>query len=198
MIRAVCMSLLAVAVLAACATQPQVRVYSDDTADPGSFERFAFVSNPGTDTADYTSLVTRHLKEAVSTELEARGYRYVEQPDSADMLVNFYVNTRERTEVRDRPGLSFDHYYGYRRDRYSVWTGYSTRRDIRSYTEGTLHIDLVDRARKQLVWEGVATGRVTSAALDDPRTAINEAVAAIFARYPYTAAGTRAPADSDR
>ncbi|MCC5867636.1 MAG: DUF4136 domain-containing protein, partial [Gammaproteobacteria bacterium] len=60
------------------------------------------------------------------------------------------------------------------------------------------HIDLVDRARKQLVWEGVATGRVTSAALDDPRTAINEAVAAIFARYPYTAAGTRAPADSDR
>jgi len=35
------------------------------------------------------------------------------------------------------------------------------RTEIRQYTQGTLGIDAVDVARRQLVWEGFALGRVT-------------------------------------
>lgn len=177
---------LACLALAACATQPQVRVYSDDASELAGYQRYAYVENLGTDRAEYTTLLTGYLQDAVDRELGARGYVRVDDPSRADFLVNFFVATRERTDVRE--GLSVDMYYGYRRGWYGVWTGYPVAREVRSYTEGTLNIDLVDRARNQLVWEGVAVGRVTRAAMDDPRSAVAEAVAAIFERYPYRAA----------
>ncbi|MCC5862649.1 MAG: DUF4136 domain-containing protein [Gammaproteobacteria bacterium] len=183
--------------LVACATpQPQVRVHTDGTAVLGDYRHYAYVESLGTDKAEYTTLLTRYLTEAVDRELGARGYQRVDAPADADFLVNFYVSTRERTDVRERPAVSVDAYYGYRRGGYGVWTGYPVTRDVRSYTEGTLHIDLVDRALNQLVWEGVAVGRVTRAAMDDPRSAVADGVAAIFQRYPYQAA--TGPADSGR
>ena len=191
-------SLLAIAclALAACATQPQVRVYSDDAFQLAGYQRYAYVETLGTDKAEYTTLLTRYLTEAVDRELGARGYTRVDDAADAQFLVNFYVSTRERTDVRERPAVTVDAYYGYRRGGYGVWTGYPVpvAREVRSYTEGTLHIDLVDRARNQLVWEGVAVGRVTRAAMDDPRSAVSDGVAAIFERYPYRA--TTAPAES--
>jgi len=42
--------------------------------------------------------------------------------------------------------------------------------------------------RKQLVWEGVAVGRVTDDKLANPEPAIDKAVADIFAKYTYHAA----------
>ncbi len=174
--------------LVACATQPQVRVHTDAAADLAGYQRYAYVESLGTDKAEYTTLLTRYLKESVDRELGARGYQRVESASDADFLVNFFVSTRERTDVRERPAVSLDVYYGYRRDWYGVWAGYPVARDVRSYTEGTLHIDLVDRARNQLVWEGIAVGRVTRAAMDNPRSAVADGVAAIFQRYPYRAA----------
>jgi hypothetical protein len=182
---------LACLALAACATQPQVRVYSDDAFELAGYQRYAYVDNLGTDRAEYTTLLTRYLTESVDRELGARGYARVEDAAEADFLVNFYVSTRERTDVRDRPAVSIDAYYGYRRGGYGVWTGYPVARDVRSYTEGTLHVDLVDRASNQLVWEGVAVGRVTRAAMDDPQAAVAEGVRAIFERYPYRATPAR-------
>ncbi len=36
------------------------------------------------------------------------------------------------------------------------------RRDIRTVTEGSLTIDVVDQQHKELIWSGTAKGRVTS------------------------------------
>ncbi len=196
MIRIVLLAAAALALSACASQQPQVRVHSDGTTDLAGYQRYAYVESLGTDKAEYTTLLTRYLQEAVDRELGARGYQRVDAPADADFLVNFYVSTRERTDVRERPAVTVDAYYGYRRGGYGVWTGYPVSRDVRSYTEGTLHVDLVDRALNQLVWEGVAVGRVTQAAMEDPRNAVADGVAAIFQRYPYRAA--TGPADSDR
>jgi hypothetical protein len=60
-----------------------------------------------------------------------------------------------------------------------------------------VNIDLVDRARNRLVWEGVAIGRITQRVLDNPTSAIDLTVAAIFDRYPFVA-GSGAPVTRPR
>jgi hypothetical protein len=71
---------------------------------------------------------------------------------------------------------------------YKAWPSYVYERSGEKYTKGTLNIDLVDAKRKQLVWEGVAVGRVTDDKLANPEPAIDKAVADIFAKYTYRAA----------
>jgi hypothetical protein len=45
----------------------------------------------------------------------------------------------------------------------------------------------VDAERKQLVWEGVAVGRVKDEKLTNPQRAIDNVVGEIFAKYSYRA-----------
>jgi hypothetical protein len=61
--------------------------------------------------------------------------------------------------------------------------------DIRTVTEGSLMIDLVDRAHNEVVWSGTAVGRLTKQILNDPDPEIDRSVSEIFARYPVKAAG---------
>jgi hypothetical protein len=55
---------------------------------------------------------------------------------------------------------------------------------VDTYSEGTLNIDVIDAARKQMIWEGVAVGRVTEKTMENLKPEIDQAVAAIFAKYP--------------
>jgi hypothetical protein len=45
-------------------------------------------------------------------------------------------------------------------------------------------VDLVDRARNQLVWEGAATARVTDQMRQNRDQVLDAAIADIFARFP--------------
>ena len=55
------------------------------------------------------------------------------------------------------------------------------------YQEGTLSIDLVDAAKKSLVWQGVAQGRIDKKKAENPGPAIDTVVADIFAKFPVPA-----------
>ena len=57
----------------------------------------------------------------------------------------------------------------------------------RQYTEGTLNIDLVDRQKNRLVWEGIAVGRIAKLKPEERAARIDATMAEIFARYPYRA-----------
>ena len=70
---------------------------------------------------------------------------------------------------------------------YSPWGTYGYETLVDQYKEGTLNIDIVDAARKQLVWEGVAIGRVTQKAIKEREARINAAVKDIFEKYPFRA-----------
>jgi hypothetical protein len=71
--------------------------------------------------------------------------------------------------------------WGYRGFGWGV--GYGAR-DIRTVTEGSLTIDVVDHGRSELIWSGTAAGQLTSKTLKNPQPAIDQAVSAIFAKYP--------------
>ncbi|MDB5413978.1 MAG: putative lipoprotein [Rubritepida sp.] len=178
------LALLLLVGLAACAVAPDVRVDQDRTADFSRYRSFGWADPLGTDRSGYTTLTTGRLKAAVQREMFARGYSLSATPD---LLVNFHGRLQERTQVQTVPAISPIGYYGYRG--YGAWPGYAfgATTFVDQYTEGTVNVDLVDRARNTLVWEGVAVAEVTSQDRADPAERLDRSVAAIFARYPYRA-----------
>jgi len=172
-----------VLVLAGCATAPNIRSDYDHSANFTSYRTYGFPAETGTDRAGYSTLITGHFKRAVSHEMEARGYRYA--AEKPDLLVNFFASSSERTEVQSTPRVTFGAgYYSYRLGLYTEWPLYAHDVSTTHYKVGTASIDVVDAARKQLIWEGRAEGRLTDKMLDDPGPAIDKAVADIFAKYP--------------
>lgn len=96
----------------------------------------------------------------------ASGYRTA-SAEAPDFAVAYYVTTKNKFDLRD---------YGYGPPR---WFG---SRDIRvdQYTEGTLTVDLIDVATKQLVWRGRASGTVELKGIDKK---INKSVEKLVARF---------------
>ena len=169
---------------AGCATTsgPKTRIDYDKAADFSVYRTYGFPKETGTDRGGYSTLVTSYLKSAMSSQMEARGYKYSE--DHPDLLVNFYMNTRERTEIRPDARASVGYgYYGYRYGLYNAWPMYDEDRTV-TYKVGTLNLDIVDAEKKQLVWEGVAEGRVSEDELQNPKVAINGVVTELMRQYP--------------
>jgi hypothetical protein len=172
------------ALLSACASGPRIRTDMDPAANFSMYRTYNFASELGTDRAGYSTLITTDFKRAVSREMEARGYRLAENPD---LLVNFFTSVRDATSVQSTPVVVGMDYYRYRNGLYVAWPLYGN--DVRTtrYRIGTASIDVVDAARKQLVWEGMAEGRLSSKAQKDPGPAIDKVVTEIFERYPARA-----------
>jgi len=172
---------LATAALTACGTGPDVRADYDRSAPFDRYETFAFETPLGTDHPGYQAPVTRYLTAATRRELEARGMRYDEK--SPHLRVNFGAKLSGKTSVNASEPIAGG-YYGYRRGSYSTWSGYPWSETAMSYVEGTLNIDVVDTARRQLVWEGVVMGVVGDAQLANLQGAVDNAVKAAFDKYP--------------
>jgi hypothetical protein len=166
--------------LAGCASTPNTFSQSDPTADFASYQTYAFYDEPATDNAQYESLVTNFLKVSVAQQLDARGMTY--DPADPDVVVNFFLNTKEKVRSRQVPTMSG--YYGWRDPFYDPWPGYAYETRIDQYTEGTLNIDVADVAQKKLVWEGSVVGRITDDFVRNLERGLDEAVAAIFENYP--------------
>lgn len=176
--------------LSACASLPQVRTSYDRSADFTQYKTFAFMSPLATDRGGNQSIVSQELKAATRREMEARG---MSMDDVApQLLVNFNAALVDKTRLSSVPvlvngGLGFygGSYYGYRRGAYLPWPQYVDQTIVTNYKEGTLNIDVIDAARKQLVWEGVVTdSNVTQDELANLPTSLNDAVKTAFAKYP--------------
>lgn len=178
----------AVALLAGCAAMgPQVTSDYDAAVDFSQYTTYDFMTRAerGVERS-YDSIVDRRLMTAAAREMEARGYRRAEA--DPDLLINFAVVTETVEEVTTVPGAGWPGPWYWRHGYYHPWPAYETYID--RYEQGMVFIDLVDRERRQLVWEGRAVERVTQAAKEDPAAALDERVRQIFAQYPFRAGPT--------
>jgi hypothetical protein len=159
--------------LAGCASAPRVSVAQDPDAEFERYATFSFAHPLGTDRdPDVSTVLSNLLRSLAMTELEKRGYVHVER--GGDLEVDFMVETREKIE--SFPDPAWGAHYGYWNHPYGVWAGYD-HDHIRQYTVGTLHLDLIDVVRKQLIWEAIAEHRIESDFTyeqDDVRTAMGE------------------------
>jgi len=178
--------------LAGCETGPDIRADYDKAADFGKYRTYNFVAATGTGSTDAKSLAQQILQSAASREMESRGYT---KADNADLLINFKGKLEEKTDIESTPAPMYGAGWGYRGYYGAPYGAYgyggaevSTRR----YNVGTLVMDIVDREKKQVVFQGGAEQVVSKKMLEDRATLLNGAVASIFAKYPFRA-GQSAP-----
>jgi len=183
-------ALVAVTALAAgCSSGPSVRADYDRAADFSRFKTYGFVAQAGTDSADFRSIATQVLQNSASREMESRGYT---RSDNPDLVINFKGKLEEKTDIESTPAPYYGPSWGYRGWYGAPYYGGGTEVTTRRYKVGTLVMDVIDREKRQAVFQGGYEGVVTSKMLENKEQTIKDAVAAIFVKYPFVA-GQAAP-----
>lgn len=176
-----CLSLLVVVGLFGCSSSPKIYSTTEKGVDFESYKTFSFLEALEPKGQGYTSIEEKYLRAAIAMQLEARGLKEVQ---GGELLVGFKVSAKEKLQSRAAPQLSTG-YYTYRgRHGYSYGMSFGTDTQITQYTEGTLNIDVVDAGQKQLIWEGVAIGRLKDQPAEDVEAEVKSVVSAIFEKYP--------------
>ncbi len=120
------------------------------------------------------SLLDKRIRAAVNRNLETRGFHYVEGGES-DFRLNYHVTFKDKLVGS---GSGFGYFGRYRRGGFSSGFNWS----VRQYQEGTIIIDIVDRAKDQLVWRGWVVSRNRDGNFDEAE--ITRAVNMILMRFP--------------
>ncbi|KAA9130423.1 DUF4136 domain-containing protein [Marinihelvus fidelis] len=172
--------------LGACASGPEIHSDYDRSVDFTEYKTFNFFNPMGIENPNYSSIAGSVFRDAITDELTRRGYTLADNPD---LMINVSATLQDKTKVTTYNDPMYPGYYGYRRGFYDPWYGYGygTETHVSQYTEGTVNIDMVDAARKRMVWEGVGIGRVSGKKTNEElRTAIRAGVAELFAEFPFT------------
>lgn len=179
----------AVLALTACTTGPTITSQTRANTNFTQYKTWSFAEQLGTDKAGYSTIITSEFKQAVQREMQARGYVYT--TENPGLWVNFFSNVQTMTETYSTPGVNVGLYGGYgsygRGYGYGLGFGapiYGGDVETRNYKLGTVSIDIVDVANKELIWEGVLEGALSKKAMENPGAAIQSAVTQIYAKYP--------------
>lgn len=169
--------------LFACASAPNVISNRAPDFDIANYQSFGFMDPLSTDPDGVRTLISTHLIDSTTRELESKGLR--RSADSPDLIVNFVVSTKESLQTRPSSSVSV----GVGRGGYGTWGGYGvgvgmTTNEVTQRTEGSLAIHIIDPSRNMLVWEGAVSGRVTDKVRQNPQPAIDKAVVDILSRFP--------------
>jgi hypothetical protein len=152
----------------------------DTEANFAAYKTYAWIPitiNQGATTARAAlrsnTLLDKRIRTNVEAQLAAKGFTKVEE--NPDVLVVYHTGVQNKVDVTDWGYTYSGSYWG--------WAGRDI--DVYSYTEGTLIIDMVEAADKQLVWRGAATGVVEPGSPPEKlEQRIQEVIAGIFANYP--------------
>jgi hypothetical protein len=172
----------AAVVVSVCASTPAIHRETNPDATFNSYKTFGFFSPVAPDKFGYESLLTQHLKDSIRYRMELKGYVFGAR--TPDLLLNFYVNIEDRSDVRTTPGSVgyvgyAGGYYGYRKGYYRVFNTGTV--ETVNYKQGTLTIDLVDAKQKVVAWTATAEGRVSRDALTNPGSVIDTLVTDMMA-----------------
>jgi len=179
--RTVCLLILAFS-LSAC-NAFNVKTDYDRTADFASFKTFAFAGLADVNKGGIydNTLMDKRIESAVVRELSAKGLRQVGVGDPQDLLVQYWVNVQDKQRLESggtSVGVARGPYGGY------GWgAGYGGGVTTYDYKEGTLILDLIEPAKKQLVWRATIVGTLQDSTKDNVELG-NKAIAEAFESFP--------------
>jgi hypothetical protein len=170
--------------IAACASPIDTAYDADPAVDFSRFATFAWIGErrlPDAGAEGEARRVSRvaaeRLRAAVEAELRGKGYEPA-APESVDLLVAYSVGREQVVREEQVAGRSTVITPGYGA---GTWYRSSPVR-TRTYTEGTLTLQLLDRASRQVVWVGWGSKRVTGS--EPSEQLIRQAAAEILAPLP--------------
>jgi len=147
----------------ACAT---IKVSSDfdKAASFSGYKTYAFTTEALN--LNIEELNRKRIITATENELAAKGFT---KSDNPDVLVDLKITGEKKHGYRWGGG------YG----------GGTTYVNYDSYVEGTMFIEMIDAAKKEIVWQGRGVGTIDPNASAKKREEnINYAVKQIFTQYP--------------
>ena len=112
--------------------------------------------------------------------MESRGYT---RSDNPDLAINFKGKLEEKTDIESTPAPMYGPGWGYGGWYGAPYGGYGgTEVTTRRYHVGTLVMDVVDRAKRQVVFQGGLETVVSKEMMQNREAAITQAVQHIFSR----------------
>jgi len=183
-------ALSAVAILlliSACSSGLAVRSDEDPSADFNRYTSWNFFDPMGIEGGYNSPVFGQHFREAITREMTERGYRLSDTPD---LMINVTIRSDDKVSMRtySAPYMSGRYYSrpgGYYGSGVGMGVGVGSR--ATKTTEVSVFIDLVDRDRQRVSWQGVAVTDANDKTAQHLRDAIYTAVNVVFDQYPYRA-----------
>ncbi len=166
-------TLPAALVLAGCAPSIKVNTDFSQNAKFDGYRFYAFANLPPKAAAvnALDPLLTEQARAVIDSNLSKKSMRRVDDMSQANLVIFTWGTTKETIHVDDLgyqyPGMGF---YG------------TSSILVDTQTEGTLVVDMVDPATKQLVWRGIASGTVSDR--NEAKKMIPEAINKMLKGFP--------------
>lgn len=139
----------------------------DETFDFSGLSTYAWMDQ-GVE-GGVSEIMLRRMYMAVDENLAAKGFSKAD-PYSADVLFAYHTGTQDQQQY-DTYGYGAGGWWG------GYWGGGMTTTTVRTYTEGTLILDVIDREKNELVWRGSASKTIDE--MDSPEQRVSTIEAAV-------------------
>jgi alanine racemase len=175
-------SIVAVALLNACASPPKVRVDKDSHVDFASYKTFAWLEREAAPGAKNNpqqpkTLMSQRVRASVVAALQSKGYALRES--DPDLRVSYELSVYERPK---QSGMRLGIGAGGGSGNVAGGVGVSVPLGKRTEVVGSMTIDMIDAKRNAQVWTGTEEALVTSIDVSD--TDVDRLVATILAKFP--------------
>ena len=162
---------IALLFLTSCQSVHVVSDY-DKVAPFKTYKTFGF-HKEGVDRAEISDLDKRRILNAIEAALLKKGFTKSNNPD---LLVNFFTKEKQQINIYNNNFNSFGWGWGW-------GPFFGTQYNVSNSTQGTLYIDLIDTKRKELIWQGIGRGNLTTDVRYKEKL-INTFVGSILEKYP--------------
>jgi hypothetical protein len=166
-------------ILSGCSGATKVRFDYDRGEDFSKFKTYNFLPLPESLKSEANPMVIRRIEEGIALAMGDKGFERIEA--NPDILIAIHTERQEKFDVNNwgYAYAPYDHYY-----RSAGYWGASGM-DVYRYQQGTLIIDIIHAADKELIWRGVGSKALpqnpTVSQID--RT-VNQVVSKILANFP--------------
>ena len=166
------LSVLGFFILTSCSSV-YVNMDYDKKANFENYKTYAY-NKISVDKLEISDLDKKRILYALDAAMHTKGFSKSENPD---VLINIFTKERERVNVYNNMGWGPGWGWGMG---WGMGMGFT---QTTTTPEGTLYIDIVDAKTKELVWQGIGTGYLTTN-FEKKDERIAEFVSKILEQYP--------------
>ena len=166
------LSVLGFFILTSCSSV-YVNTDYDKKANFENYKTYAY-NKISVDKLEISDLDKKRILYALDAAMPVKGFSKSENPD---VLINIFTKERERVNVYNNMGWGPGWGWGMG---WGMGMGFT---QTTTTPEGTLYIDIVDAKTKELVWQGIGTGYLTTN-FEKKDERIAEFVSKILDQYP--------------
>ena len=166
------LSVLGFFILTSCSSV-YVNMDYDKKANFENYKTYAY-NKISIDKLEISDLDKKRILYALDAAMPTKGFSKSENPD---VLINIFTKERERVNVYNNMGWGPGWGWGMG---WGMGMGFT---QTTTTPEGTLYIDIVDAKTKELVWQGIGTGYLTTN-FEKKDERIAEFVSKILEKYP--------------